>query len=100
MSFCSLKKWDNDELLVIILWKHQQLQKKTLSRQHELKKKGIVFVEAPTTKIKIKKRVKAYLEAADETLVASHFSRCSSNCWSSSCSSSLLKLKLSNLKMF
>ncbi len=39
MSFARQKKWDNDELLVIILWKDQQLQKKTLWRQHELKKK-------------------------------------------------------------
>lgn len=51
MSFARQKKWDNDELLIIILWKHQQLQKKTLWRQHELKKKkDVVFVEAPTTK--------------------------------------------------
>ncbi len=39
-------------------------------------------------KNKDKKWIKGYLEAADETLVASHFSRCSSNCWSCSSSSS------------
>jgi hypothetical protein len=54
------------------------------------KKKDVVFVEAPTTKIKNKNRVKAYLEVANGALAASHFSRCTSNSWLCSSNSSVL----------
>jgi len=75
-------------------------QKKLCGGNMSSKKKRGSLYGSTSNKCFLKKRIKAYLEAANGAFVVSHFSRCSSNYWSRCSNSSLFKLKLTNLKMF